>query len=219
MTKAEILALAIALLSCGAALAINAVSRSEGVQLPEFLEGFHRNYIKAACGQFMDANLERRADVTTDDALRMTISKSGSLGRLAAEIGARLATRRPELVRLCQDFGENLFTYAQLLDDVSDILPNDSHRGDLVAAKKTLPAVYFHNHLRETGAEFPVTPADLVDLYQVSGAEAFCGIVAEIFRNRALSNLKEMADLGVDTTNLEVFVTSLTEAALPAIAA
>ena len=90
---------------------------------------------------------------TTDEALTMTSLKAGSLGRFATGLGASMATEDPEIVNLCGEFGFNLFTYLQLVDDLRDACEAQDLRGDLMRHKKTLPVVFFHNSLTESNPE------------------------------------------------------------------
>ncbi len=59
----------------------------------------------------------------------MTSLKAGSLGRFAAGLGASMATDDPEIVDLCGDFGFNLFTYLQLVDDLRDAFRGARYAG------------------------------------------------------------------------------------------
>ena len=87
--------------------------------------------------------------VTASDALGMTALKAGGLGELAAVFGASLATDDTETVRLFGELGFNLFTYAQLVDDLRDAFPSQGSSSDWEQGKKTLPLLFFRNSLRE----------------------------------------------------------------------
>lgn len=90
-SKAEELALAIALLTAGTAVAADAVT---GAPDPgDALRHFCTATGGACAGQFLDARLHRRGDATLEEAHHMTRLKSGSLGAFAAGFAARLAGR------------------------------------------------------------------------------------------------------------------------------
>lgn len=201
-SAAEELALAIACLTCGAAIACEAahIVRPGAASLPAIL-GFHRNCIGACGGQFLDARLEREQAATTDDALLMTALKSGSIGRLAAEFGASIATQDAGVVALCSELGYNLFTYRQLIDDLRDACPIDAPRRDLIQRKKTLPLVFFYKELGAhptlthyvAAARCPdIDGRDVRAAFEASGAETLGAIVAEVFLNRAKGNLASL---------------------------
>ena len=146
--SAEELALAITVLTCGSAAACEAVRQSglDPSRLCALLE-FHRNGISACGGQYLDVCMERQMSATTDEALQMTARKAGSLGRLAGDFGARVATHDSEVISLFGEFGFNLFTYLQLIDDMRDACPRNSPQSDLAQHKKSVPLVFFYNSL------------------------------------------------------------------------
>ena len=144
----------------------------------------------------------------------MTFLKSGSLGRFAAEFGALLATGDPETIRIFGDFGFNLTTYLQLVDDVADACPNGHGDGDIAQGKKTLPLVFFHNSLLQSHPEDGGIAASrqntlVREEFEESGAADFGAIVAEAFLNRAKSNLANLHGRVKETNGLEEYVDSL----------
>lgn len=219
LTPAEELALAIAVQSCGAALACQAaLSAGPNASALRSVVQFHANYIGACSGQFLDAHLERRDGATTDDALKMTALKSGSLGRFATAFGASMATDNREMVRLFGDFGFNLFTYTQLVDDLRDACPAQGPQRDLAQRKKTLPLVFFYSALAQGspgGGGIILPPSgerasvDIRREFEASGAEAFGAIVAETFLNRAKSILADIKGRVGSVENLEQFIAGL----------
>ena len=220
LSPAEELALAIGLLSCGQAaageVAYTAGLDDSGLRL---LLQWSRKCASSCCaGQFLDAYLEKRSLATTEEALKMTSLKAGSLGRFATGLGARVATEDPEIVSLCGEFGFNLFTYFQLADDLRDACPAQDLQRDLTRHKKTLPLVFFHNSLaeRNPGVVCSIIPpeawgktgADVCQEFEASGARIFGAIVAEAFLNRAKSNLAGIKSRLGTVGNLEYFVRS-----------
>lgn len=154
LSVAEELALAIAALSCGSAAACHTAQEAGAKKsaLDRLVE-FHGNFIGACGGQFLDAYMEKRDVSTTEEALNMTFRKSGSLGRFAATFGAGIATDDQLILGLLGEFGFNLFTYLQLIDDLRDACPADGLMRDLMQGKKTVPLVFFLLQLPGGGAK------------------------------------------------------------------
>lgn len=173
--------------------------------------------------------------VTASDALGMTALKAGGLGELAAVFGASLATDDTETVRLFGELGFNLFTYAQLVDDLRDAFPSQGSSSDWEQGKKTLPLLFFRNSLREKRLDVRThdgmmpapTPAservsiiaahtpqgsspDVTEEYDSSGAQVFGAIVAETFLNWAKDTLEVLKGLFPGTVEqLEQHISSL----------
>lgn len=220
LSPAEELALAIGLLSCGQTAAVEAayMTGRHGSGLRSLLQ-WSRNCASSCCaGQFLDAYLEKRPLATTEEALKMTSLKAGSLGRFATGLGASMATEDPEIVSLCGEFGFNLFTYFQLIDDLRDACPAQGLQRDLMRHKKTLPLVFFHNSLaeRNPGVVCSIIPpeawgntwVDVCQEFEASGAQIFAAIAAEAFLNRAKSNLAGIKGRLGTVGNLEHFVSA-----------
>lgn len=100
--------------------------------------------LQSCSGQADDLLLESQADVQTERALEATIAKSGSLGALACQVGAALATDDALAIHLIGVFGRHLGTCAQLLNDIAgvDIDQAASAKSDLRQRKKTVPVAY-----------------------------------------------------------------------------
>jgi geranylgeranyl pyrophosphate synthase len=151
VSPAEELALAITLLSCGTAASCDAARQHEqfGAGLDIVLQG-QVNCIDSAGGQLMDAALEKRGSATPGEAMEMTSLKAGRLGRLAAGQGARMATSDPIVVGECEEFASDLFTYAQLVDDLRDARTTEGQNSDLLSGNSPYQAVWTQatHHLR-----------------------------------------------------------------------
>lgn len=222
-SAAEDLSIAIGLMCCGGRAACEAGRRagSDALGLRLLLQ-LQRDCLGSCSGQFMDARLQKRGLVSTEEALKMTCRKSGSLGRLAAAQGAIMATDVSETIGLFEEFGFNLFTYLQLIDDLRDACPAVvGPLRDLYQNKKTLPLAYFNNLLLQehTDLNDGIIPRKYDEPsihnfrreFSTSGADIFCVIVAETFLNRAKSNLAALKVKGRVWTveGLEQFVRSL----------
>jgi len=223
-SEGEELALGLAVLCCGFAT-ISEVSlqshMSEHCLL--ILKDLFKSSVNAAAGQHLDALLEKRQRATMAEALEMTSLKAGSLGRLAAEVGAGLATVNTALIETLGDFGSNLLIYAQLMDDMEDALPQEEAHGDFFRGKKTIPLVFFTDStgpLSDSleGQPFPnrITrhSREVGTTLHTSGACAFCAILAEIFLNRAKHNLADLEHHGVEASELAKLLESLADSSL-----
>jgi len=220
LSPSEELALAIGLLSCGQSALYEAAFASgrHGPGLRSLLRWAGDCAVHCSTGQFLDAYLEKRTMATTEEALMMTSLKAGSLGRFAAGLGASMATDDSDTVNLSGEFGYNLFTYLQLVDDLRDACKAHDLQGDLMQHKKTLPVVFFHNSLRGSNAEVvcSIIPpeesreakADAWRRFESSGSRVFGAIAAEAFLNRAKSNLAGIRSRVGTVENLERIVSS-----------
>jgi len=220
LSAAEELALAIGLMSCGAAAACEAAlqASSDGRGFRSLLQ-LHRDCIASSSGQFLDARVQKLGLGTTDEALRITCLKSGSIGRLATAFASNIATDEPQTIKLFEEFGFNLFTYMQLVDDLRDACPENIPLTDLGQHKKTLPVVYFSNFLAEdatvtnSGIMSPDSgepvSQEVRQRFKASGAEVFSAIIAETFLNRAKSNLAALRDRAMMVDGLEQLVRSV----------
>lgn len=220
LSRAEELALAISILSCGSAVACEASCERWG-NVPSLapLQGFFRNSIAACGGQFLDAHLARLEQSTLDQALSIASQKSGSLGRFSAAFGASMATQDTAVVKLFGDFGFNLFTYLQLVDDLRDACPTSGPMLDLKQGKKTVPLVFMQNFKEKacTGPDGGIMQSQTDEevsqsarrQFKDSGAALFGAIVAEVFLNRAKANLEEIKRRLGKVSSLEHLVSSL----------
>lgn len=218
LSAAEELTLAITLMSCGAAVACEAAQLAGGHSrsLDPLLQ-LQRDCIKSCSGQFLDTRMQKSTSANTDQSLKMTSLKSGSLGRLAAAFGAGIATDDPQTISLFAEFGSDLFTYLQLIDDMRDACPEKAPLKDMSQSKKTLPLAYFYNYLVEEPSKAncdimslkALDGNDIRPVYEASGAGVFCAIVAETFLNRAKSKLAVLRNRTRTVEGLEQFVSSL----------
>jgi len=211
---AEELALAISLSECASCVACEAIGASGlGAMGLEALIEFHSSCVAACAGQLLDAVFEKRQDVTTDEALEMTVQKSGSLGRFAGGFGARLAAADAEVVSCMEGLGLAAFTFAQLVDDLRDARSTYTGDDDLARQKKTVPLAFFHNHRAlppqpADGGTMTLSP-DVGCEYESCQASLFAALVAEAFLNRAKKALQKLSQKRYMVNDLERFVESL----------
>ncbi len=217
LTPSEEIALAITLLSWGVAIAHEAAASANGSGASAVIQ-IQINSIAASAGQFLDAYLQKSTSASPEQSLNMTRLKSGSIGKLAGEFSASVCTSDADIINLFSEFGFNLFTYLQLIDDVRDAMPTDGPSTDFMQSKKTLPLVFFKNVVEQSYSgkdsdiifDSPTEPElEVRELFEQSGSKSFCAVIAESYLNRAKSNLAELTLKLVTVSNLERLVGSL----------
>ena len=232
LSPAEELAVGLTLMTCGFGAICEALQQSGGQHWRlDRLRSLFDTAVNACAGQFLDAHSQTSDSLSAGEALRISVLKAGSLGRLAAEVGgalatdelaaevgSALATDNQATVTLLGDFGANLFTCAQLHDDLRDACPGPDGAGDLAANKKTLPVVALLGSLVESrpGALDPWAaqrvarePTDMGSLFRASRAPAFCATVAEVFLNRARQTVEKLRERGAEVRGLEELLLSV----------
>ena len=220
-SPAEELSLAIAILSVGMAAAYDAertLSPGSGWRQNP-LRSFFANFVSACAGQYLDVHMGVSEGLSTDDALRMTTLKSGSLGTMVAGFCARLATDDSDIIYLFEEFGFNLLTYLQLIDDLRDACPSEGKDSDYVQNKQTVPLAYFYNThaaVRSKDGSGTMSSLTAVDEYdhikatfEASGALAFGAVIAEAYLNRAKGDLAQLAERLGSLQTLEHILTSV----------
>ena len=204
-SRAEDLALAIALLAAGTATAAEATSDS-----PDAAAAMRHFCVAtggACAGQFLDARLARRGAATLEEALHMTRLKSGSLGAFAAGFATRVAGLAAGAVPLFESLGFNLFTGAQLVDDQRDACAAGA-RSDLARSRATLPVLFYARHaaidsgVRSDGTLSPTAR----DVYDSSGASLYTAVLALAHLGRAREDLQSLAERGYATASLATFL-------------
>lgn len=106
------------------------------------LERLDKLMTRAMGGQGLDIRLEHHADVSIDDALRITRRKSATMVQLAGELGAILGDGDLRMIALCGRFGWHVGAMAQLTNDADAVLPGASLKSDIRLGKRTVPIVY-----------------------------------------------------------------------------
>ena len=165
----------------------------------------HRALLASCDGQMRELSFTGSPDAIArldiDDAMAITEMKAGSLGELAAIIGAGLAagvdSAAATSLRACYF---HYVTYVQLVDDLTDAAFNPTRASDIALARPTVPSVYFYKTTSELGAgtrgtrkggkrisasrRAPANP-DADDLRE-TGTTLFTQLAAEMQRNRAI---------------------------------
>jgi geranylgeranyl pyrophosphate synthase len=207
-TRAEDLALAIALLTAATSAAAEAVSDSPDPS--GTMRHFCETTSGACAGQFLDARLERRGGATLEESLEMTRLKSGSLGAFAAGFAARVAGADPADLEVFERLGFNTFTFAQLVDDQRDAC-GPGPGSDLAQAKATLPVVFYRqrNPLDISNRVDGRISGRTCETYATSGAPVYAAIVALAYLGRARADLNLLADRGYVVAGLGRFLDSV----------
>jgi len=103
-------------------------------------------------GQSMDINWHRNFSIVPkiEEYYLMCGMKTGSLARLAAELGSYAAGAPPETAQKLGEAAEKLGIGFQILDDVKNLttgIPGKKRGDDVVEGKKSLPdLLYLHNY-------------------------------------------------------------------------
>jgi len=105
-------------------------------------------------GQSMDISWHRNISHVPeiDDYYLMCAMKTGSLARLAAELGAYAACAPPEVIRFLGQATDIMGIGFQILDDVKNLttgIPGKKRGDDVVEGKKSLPVLLYLNKYPE----------------------------------------------------------------------
>ena len=96
-------------------------------------------------GQHLDLSLRDRANVSTDQYLKMASSKTGSIVSCAAALGAVAAGVDAATIDALREFGRSLGIAAQIVQDIDMLWPrhgNGEHSDSLLGKKKLFPIVH-----------------------------------------------------------------------------
>jgi geranylgeranyl pyrophosphate synthase len=157
-------------------------------------------------GQDRDVLLQARVDVSEDEALAVTRRKSGSLVRMAFEVGAAVATDDDQLIDRVGELGESVGLVAQLLNDLGGVDIASGNKTDFRARTKTPPVAFLIRSAAEehkqvvldwyadTDLEDPARERELAILAHDLGAMDFAWILADTHRREAVAALKHAAD-------------------------
>ncbi|MFW6175065.1 MAG: polyprenyl synthetase family protein, partial [Chloroflexota bacterium] len=98
--------------------------------------------LRALAGEVADVEASGAANLSVDEAFRITQEKAGALGRLAGCIGAALASKKEDVIQAHGDFGFHMAVVGQLINDVSAVRPGGSPSTDLELFRKTPPIAF-----------------------------------------------------------------------------
>lgn len=134
------------------------------------LEQFDITARRLCEGQHLDISFEQRSTVSSDEYLAMIERKTGALMGLSCYLGALVAGKPEETLRLYEQFGEVLGAGYQIRDDLAGVWHEEASTGkrlmeDIYRRKKSYPAVRAFE--TATGAEV----ARLREIYAAPAVE------------------------------------------------
>jgi geranylgeranyl diphosphate synthase, type I len=157
-------------------------------------------------GQKMDSDFESRADVGSDECIRMARNKTGALLGCAGAIGALFGGGTQQQVNALCTFGADVGLAFQYTDDLLGIWGDPAVTGkpaysDLHNKKKSLPVVAAIESGTVAGQELaelyhaddPLSGDDVqraAELIEVSGARAWCQQEASSLRAASIAQLR-----------------------------
>ncbi|HXH27696.1 MAG TPA: polyprenyl synthetase family protein [Candidatus Polarisedimenticolia bacterium] len=197
------IALATALVTAGVAAAVEAAAHSPAPSVA--LEHFCRAYSESSAGQYLDAMLQQRGGATLEEALETTCLKSGGLGRFVTGFAARVAGADGDGIALFERLGDDIFTLAQILDDLRDACDPDE-ASDLAQGKATLPVVFYGRENERRVPADGMLSAEVRNRYESSGAPLYAGILAHAYMSRAEEDLVLLSRRGYDVEGLLRFL-------------
>lgn len=204
--RGEDLGLAIALMTAGAAAAVEAADGSPDRSAA--MDHFCRAYSDACAGQYLDAALQGRGGASLEEALQMTCLKSGGLGKFVTGFMARVAGADGDGVALLERFGQHTFTLAQLVDDLRDACaPGEG--SDLAQRKATLPVVFYGRGIDSAAPVDGILSDQTCRTYESSGASLYAAILVHAYMSRAEEDLSLLARRGYAVGGLARFLESV----------
>ncbi|MBV9711529.1 MAG: polyprenyl synthetase family protein, partial [Ktedonobacteraceae bacterium] len=175
-------------------------------RLLSLLGVLHEQWLRATQGQHRDLLVEKQAmqDVSSEECLRITEDKSGSLLRLACSL-ATISTGAPaKIVDLFASAGLQVGIAYQLNNDIRDLSlllkpelasSDDTPKTDLSHNKKTLPIILAAERLAYHQQRAPVdTQGDVVAQSYDEALKASLA-VAFYYRSRAANIVNEIEDV------------------------
>lgn len=177
-------------------------------KMVQILQVFNNLTFRSGAGQFQDLELEKEPTVSLEKAMETAKLKSASLLQCCCQLGALLGSDNDDSIQLYARFGWHLGCFAQLMNDMRDVLPDSGGKSDLARNKKTVPLVFaltargadprakrvqaFLRGTDETSASEEEARRSLSDM----GAIHFTWVLAETERLLALGMLREIEARG-----------------------
>jgi len=171
-------------------------------------------YYSLACsGQHLDLSASQSTPIPEDRYLKILSMKSASQIECACHIGALIATTDNSIIEAYSAFGHNLGMAAQIANDILGI----NGGKDIAERKITLPVLYAltnandeirlelaRTYINHTG-EAPDTE-QIKNLLSNTGAIYYATLKQEFYKQKALDALCQMADAGVSTECIKLFL-------------
>lgn len=101
---------------------------------------------KTCYGELYQLGTRTQFDMSVDEYYRMIAAKTAALLEAACHLGAIQSTDNPDFVQIFREFGKNLGMAFQIVDDLLDIVGDESKTGktlgtDIAQKKPTLPLI------------------------------------------------------------------------------
>lgn len=177
-------------------------------QFIDIIEVFEHTALRLCEGQHDDMTLERSADASVDDYIRMISGKTAALIGCCASIGARCAGATPDQTAAAARFGRDLGLAFQIQDDILGIWGDEAVTGksassDIASRKKSLPVVLAmtraeagmrdHLHTLYSSRDHAEDDAGAaLAILNASGARALSARYLHRYRSSALAALRDM---------------------------
>ncbi|HTY81234.1 MAG TPA: polyprenyl synthetase family protein, partial [Dehalococcoidales bacterium] len=154
-------------------------------------------------GQFRGAY---SVDHTRESYYKRIYGKTASLFSLATQSGAILSKAPEKAVSIMKDYGDNMGTGFQIVDDILDFTSTEEQMGkpvgsDLIQGTLTLPAIMLaesypsENPVKKAfQSKDPADAARVIDMVRNSNIIDECYKVANDFCGKACANLKALPD-------------------------
>ena len=181
------------------------------------IKGFSRTIMDLSSGQLNEHFMSNQWGQTREQYMERIYKKTGSLFATAAESGALLSGADEGTVRAIREFGSNLGTAFQVVDDILDFEGTAAEIGkpvgsDLASGVLTLPALLLVERYPEKnpvvavceGVDREANLEQAVDMVRNSGVMADVYAEADALRSRAIDALAPLPDSEAKRALLEL---------------
>jgi geranylgeranyl diphosphate synthase, type II len=194
---------------CGDVMNIYAYMEMAKIErgLPAILNIFNRTAAEVCEGQQLDMDFERRDDVTMHEYINMIALKTSVLLACSLQIGALTGGSVGDNANRLYAFGKNMGIAFQLKDDYLDAYGDPEatgkqNGGDIKANKKTFllikalenaPDDHKKDIIRLAASEGDGKVADMLDVFNTTGAAKACLDLIAHYTGQAYKNLEDVA--------------------------
>lgn len=181
------------------------------------IKGFSRTIMDLSSGQLNEHFMSNQWDQTRKQYMERIYKKTGSLFATAAESGALLSGADEGMAQAVREFGSNLGTAFQVVDDILDFEGSAAEIGkpvgsDLASGVLTLPALLLVERYPEEnpvvavceGVDREANLEAAVDMVRNSGVMADVYAEADALRARAIDALAPLPDSEAKRALLEL---------------
>lgn len=190
---------AIGVLTCANTAAVEGLAGTGSPGGVIALRSMQTRLLESCGGQLSDVRASLDSPASLDEALDITVRKAGALGELVAAAGAEAAGADRVVTGFIGDFGRDLFTYLQLIDDARDIEEDAGCLLNGAAAhqdyKGTVPVLFLRNAAARRGGSAATGSVSLMDRptgADIRSATLFVSVVAEAHLDQARRSLQRL---------------------------